>query len=44
MVVGGNPIQAPFGELVILHRQARQRRPFHRLEQMPAADAKRLRS
>src|SRR5690606_30886593 len=28
MIVGGDPSQAPFGELVILHWQARQGRPF----------------
>ena len=39
MVVGGDAGNAPFGELVVLHRQAAQRGTFHGLEQMATADA-----
>src|SRR6185295_12705968 len=40
MVVGGDAGQTPFGELVVLHRQAAQHGAFHGLEQMAPADAK----
>lgn len=38
-IIGGDAGQSPFGELVILRRQAGQGRLFHGLEQMTTADA-----
>ncbi len=38
VIVRADPHEAPFGELVVVARQRRERRALHRLEEMPAAD------